>query len=111
MKTQQPIKTNILFVALTRQASAMGLPYQALAFECFLTLIVFTLSGNPLFLLMIVPLHLLFYAISAEDQGKFDAIHKWILTSGKCVNSRYWQAVSFSPNTFNAKNRKDLKNG
>ncbi len=108
MKTQQPIKTHVLFVALTRQASAMGLPYQALAFECFLTLIVFTLSGNPLFLLMIVPLHLLFYAISAEDQGRFDAIHKWIITNGKCLNVRYWQAYSFSPNSFKVKKRKGV---
>lgn len=103
MKTQQPIKTNILFVALTRQASAMGLPYEALVFEAFLTMIAFTLSGNPLYLLIIVPLHLIFYAISADDAGKFNAISKWMLTNGKCLNTKHWEAVSFSPNTFNVK--------
>lgn len=103
--SQQPIKADVLFVALTRQASAMGLPYQALAFEGFITMIAFTLSSNPLVLLMIVPLHLLFYAISAEDQGKFDAIHKWVITSGRCLNKLHWKATSFAPSSFKFKKR------
>ena len=111
MKTQQAIKTDVLFVALTRQASAMGLPYHALAFECFMTLITFTLSSNPLVLLMIVPLHLLFYAISAEDQGKFDALHKWAITSGRCLNNKHWQAVSFAPSSFKFKKRQEKRSG
>lgn len=109
MKNQQPINVDVLFVALTRQASVMGLPYEAIIFEAFFTMVVFMMAGNPFYLLVIVPIHLVFYAISADDAGKFDAIQKWLITSGKCLNFRYWQAVSFSPNIFNAKKRKVRK--
>jgi type IV secretory pathway VirB3-like protein len=81
----------------------MGIPYVAFIIEMFVSMMLFLMTNNLLYLSIILPLHVILYAISASDAGKFDEIYKWLITSGKCLNFRYWGSVSFSPNYFQIK--------
>jgi len=99
MKNEQ-IEVNRLFVGLTRPTTILGIPYIAFVIEMFVSMMLFLMTNNLLYLVIILPLHVILYAISANDAGKFDEIYKWLITSGKCLNFRYWGSVSFSPNYF-----------
>lgn len=105
MKKEQ-IAVDILFVGLTRPTTILGIPYLAFVFEMFVSMMLFLMANNLLYLLVIIPLHIIMYAISAHDAGQFDEIHKWLITNGKCLNFRYWGSVSFSPNYFLIKKTK-----
>lgn len=105
MKNEQ-IEVNTLFVGLTRPTTILGIPYIAFVIEMFVSMMLFLMTNNLLYLSIILPLHIILYAISAHDAGKFDEIYKWLITSGKCLNFRYWGSVSFSPNYFSIKKSK-----
>jgi type IV secretion system protein VirB3 len=100
------IEVNTLFIGLTRPTTVFGIPYTAFVFEVILSMMVFLLSNNLLYFAIILPLHGILFAVSANDAGKFDEIYKWLITNGKCLNFRYWGSVSFSPNYFLIKKSK-----
>jgi type IV secretion system protein VirB3 len=102
----EPIEVNILFVGLTRPTTVLGIPYIAFVVELSVSMMFFLMADNLLYLSIIFPLHAVLYAISARDAGQFDEIYKWIITSGRCLNFRYWGSVSFSPNYFSIKKSK-----
>lgn len=93
----EDVTTDVLFVGLTRPATAFGIPYAAFMIEFMAALIVFLGTGNPLHLSVIVPMHGILYLISAKDPQIFEAIAIWLKTSSRCVNFDFWGARSFSP--------------
>ena len=86
-----------LFIGLTRPATVLGIPYAAFVIEFMIAAILFLAVGNPLYLLTAIPVHAVLYLISATDPGIFASLYVWIQTCGRCRNSRFWGAVSFSP--------------
>ena len=86
-----------LFVGMTRPATVWGVPYTAVAMESVVVAIVFLAMGNPLYLLLAVPIHGILYLIGSSDSGVFDSIMVWIQTSARCMNRAFWGAASFSP--------------
>ena len=95
----QDIYTDVLFVGLTRPTTMWGIPYSAFVIEFMTTALVFLAVGNPLYLLLGVPIHAVLYLISANDPGAFDAILIWLRTIGRCRNAKFWGAAIFSPMT------------
>lgn len=95
--TIDDVKTDELFVALTRPATFAGVPYTAFVLEFIAVMIVFLAVGNPLYMLLMVPLHAVLYAISANDPGVFDSVLVWFKTLGKSRNTAFWGGASFSP--------------
>jgi len=93
----QDVYLDPLFVGLTRPATMWGIPYIAFVVEFMATTLIFLAIGNPLYLLLAVPLHGVLYLISANDPGVFASIFMWMKTIGRCRNSRFWGAASFSP--------------
>ncbi len=93
----QDVYTDPLFVGLTRPATMWGVPYMAFVIEFMATTLIFLAAGNPLYLLLVVPIHAILYLLSANDPGIFNAIFMWIKTLGRCRNTRFWGAASFSP--------------
>lgn len=91
------ITVDPLFVGLTRPATLYGVPYFAAVFEFMVTVIFFLIHGNPLSLLIIIPVHGILYLISAADSNIFNAIALWANTNSRCQNRLYWGAASFSP--------------
>jgi type IV secretion system protein VirB3 len=93
----QDVYTDELFVGLTRPTTMWGIPYTAFVIEFMATTLVFLAVGNPLYLLLAAPIHGVLYAISAQNPKAFDGLFMWLKTIGRCRNSRFWGAASFSP--------------
>ena len=93
------IKVDTLFVGMTRPATVWGVPYTAVAMEAMAVAIIFLAIGNPLYLLLAVPIHGVLYLVGSSDPGVFDSIMVWVQTTARCLNTRYWGASSFSPGT------------
>jgi len=97
MEGAQDVYTDPLFVGLTRPATMWGIPYAAFVAEFMATTLIFLAVGNPLYLLLVLPVHGVLYLISAHDPGVFGSIIVWMKTVGRCRNTRFWGAASFSP--------------
>ncbi len=93
----QDVRTDPLFVGLTRPATMWGIPYIAFVVEFMATTLVFLAVGNPLYLALALPIHAILYLISANDPGVFASIFLWMKTIGRCRNTRFWGSASFSP--------------
>jgi type IV secretion system protein VirB3 len=91
------VYTDPLFVGLTRPATMLGIPYSAFVIEFMGSLIIFLAIGNPLYLLVALPIHAVLYLVAGQDPGAFDALFIWLKTTGRCRNARFWGAASFSP--------------
>jgi len=91
------IHKDLLFVALTRVPTIMGIPYMAFVLEMMFASIMIIMIGKPLYLLLVVPVHAVLYLISARDPGIFSEIEIWLKTAGRCLNRGFWGATSFSP--------------
>ena len=98
-RAEVDVTTDDLFVGLTRTATMWGIPYMAFVIEFMVTTLVFLAVGNPLYLLMAVPIHALLYLISASNSRVFSEMMIWMTVNSRCVNARFWGAASFSPRT------------
>jgi type IV secretion system protein VirB3 len=93
----QDVYTDPLFVGLTRPATMWGVPYHAFVVEFMATTLIFLAVGNPLYLLLALPIHGVLYLITATDPGAINSIFMWMQTMGRCRNTRFWGSASFSP--------------
>lgn len=91
------LRKDLLFVALTRVPTIMGIPYVAFVLEMMFASLMIIMVGKPLYMLSVVPVHAVLYLISAKDPGIFSEMEIWLKTSGRCLNKRFWGATSFSP--------------
>ena len=53
----QDVYTDPLFVGLTRPATMWGIPYTAFVIEFMATTLIFLAIGNPIYLVLAVPIH------------------------------------------------------
>jgi type IV secretion system protein VirB3 len=100
-REEEDVITDDLFVGLTRPTTMWGIPYHAFVVEFMLTTLVFLAIGNPLYLLLAVPIHGILYLISASNPRIFSEIVIWIRVNSNCVNARFWGGTSFSPRNIN----------
>lgn len=97
-KGARDIYTDPLFVGLTRPTTVWGVPYGALIAELLAVAVIFIGIGNPLYLLLAVPIHAVLYLVSAHDPGIFSSMGVWLITNARGNhNAGFWKAVSFSP--------------
>jgi type IV secretion system protein VirB3 len=96
-REEEDVITDDLFVGLTRAATILGIPYAAFVVEFMATTLIFLGVGNPLYLLMALPIHGILYLISANNPRVFGEIAVWMAVNSRCVNARYWGGASFSP--------------
>lgn len=94
---EEDVTTDELFVGLTRPATICGIHFYAAVAEIVATGIIFLVIGNPFYLLLVLPIHGVLYLISSSNPRAFNEIAGWMQTSARCVNSKYWNATSFSP--------------
>ena len=97
MNGAQDVHIDVLFVGLTRPATMWGIPFLAFILEFMVTVLIFLAIGNPLYLLIAVPIHGILYLLSANDPGIFDSLYMWMKTVARCRNTRFWGSASFSP--------------
>ena len=96
-REEQDLDGDLLFVGLTRPATILGVPYIAFVAEFMATVLIFLAAGNPLYLLLVVPVHAIVYVVSASDPAIFGSIAIWALTTARCRNRAFWSAASFAP--------------
>jgi len=91
------VQVDPLFVGLTRPATAAGIPYFAFVIEVMASVLVFLAVGNPLYLLIGIPIHGVLYLISSSDPWAFDTIFAWLKSTSRCQNRFFWGSATFSP--------------
>lgn len=97
MKKLIEIHSDPLFVGLTRVPVVMGVPYAAFIVEVMVAGLINIIVGNPLYMLLVLPIHAVLYLVSIKDPGVFAEIAVWFKTNGRCLNKGFWGAASFSP--------------
>lgn len=88
-----------LFVGATRPALALGVPYGALLANAFLTMELFLMTRNLLWLALALPLHGLSWLVCLAEPRFFELIGVWgrvRARAGHCAKAP-WRAVSYGP--------------
>lgn len=87
-----------LFVGVTRPAMTLGVTYSALLVNGVVTLELFLLTRNLLWLLICVPIHGLAWLLCASEPRFFDLLMLWGRTRGPGLfgNARFWRANAYS---------------
>lgn len=87
-----------LFVGVTRPAMALGVTYSALLVNGMVTIELFLLTRNLLWLLICLPIHGVAWLLCATEPRFFDLLMLWGRTRGPGLfgNSRVWQANGYS---------------
>jgi type IV secretion system protein VirB3 len=88
-----------LFVGLTRPTMLMGVTYSALIVNAVVTMEIFIVTKNLLWLLSFVPIHGVLYLVCLYEPRFFDLLLLWTRTRGAALagNLRHWRASSYSP--------------
>lgn len=89
------IHKDLLFVALTRVPTIVGIPYMAFVLEMMFASLMIIMVGKPLYMLLVVPVHAVLYLISAKDPGIFAEMEIWLKTAGRCLNRGFWGGDQF----------------
>ena len=91
------VTADTLFVGATRPAMALGVPYVALLANAFLTLELFLLTRNLLWLLVALPLHGLAWLVCLAEPRAFELLAVWaqIGARGGFRARSPWKAVSY----------------
>ena len=87
-----------LFLGATRPAMAFGVTYSALLANGVVTVELFLLTRNLLWLLACVPVHGLFWLLCLSEPRFFDLALLWGRTRGPGLfgNGRFWKAGGYS---------------
>jgi type IV secretion system protein VirB3 len=87
-----------LFVAVTRPAMAFGVTYSAMLANAVVTVELFLLTRNLLWLLVCLPVHGVFWLLCLSEPRFFDLGLLWGRTRGPGLlrNGRHWRANGYS---------------
>lgn len=87
-----------LFVGVTRPAMALGVTYSALLVNGMVTIELFLLTRNLLWLLICLPIHGVAWLLCATEPRFFDLLMLWGRTRGPGLfgNGCVWQANGYS---------------
>jgi len=91
------LQHDLVFQGLTRATTMYGVQYEAFIVYFMLASLVFLAMGNPLYLLLVLPLHGLCYVMSLKDERIFSLLVLKIQSMGACRNRHFWKANSYSP--------------
>ena len=92
------VTADALFVGITRPAMAFGVTYSAMLANAVVTVELFLLTRNLLWLLVCVPVHGMFWLLCLSEPRFFDLAMLWGRTKGPGMfgNGRYWRANGYS---------------
>jgi len=92
------VTADALFVGVTRPAMAFGVTYSALLVNAIVTVELFLLTRNLLWLLVAIPVHGVFWLLCLSEPRFFDLAMLWGKTRGPGLfgNGRVWRANAYS---------------
>ena len=93
------VTADALFLGVTRPAMAFGVTYSALLANAVVTVELFLLTRNLLWLLVAVPVHGLCWLLCLSEPRFFDLALLWGKTRGPGLfgNRAVWRAQGYSP--------------
>ncbi|MDP9064735.1 MAG: type IV secretion system protein VirB3 [Pseudomonadota bacterium] len=93
------LRSDPLFVGVTRPPMRWGVTYSALLFNMVFTMEAFLLSKNLVMLLVCLPIHGVCALLCMRDARFFDLILIWSRTRLPALlgNHRLWRGCSYSP--------------
>ena len=96
------VVADTLFAGVTRPAMAFGVTYSALLANAIVTVELFLLTRNLLWLLVCVPVHGIFWLLCLSEPRFFDLGMLWGRTRGPGLmrNGRVWRANAYSALTL-----------
>lgn len=102
MSRNQGLAADYLFVGVTRPPMRWGVTYAAILVNGVLTVEMFLITKNLLWLLAALPVHGVFYLLCLYEPRFFDLLLLWGRTRGPGLlsNVRFWKANSYSPLVF-----------
>jgi type IV secretion system protein VirB3 len=98
-RSEGGVTADTLFVGATRPAMALGVPYAALLANAFVTLELFLVTRNLLWLLVAVPLHGLAWLVCLAEPRAFELLAVWAQVRARAgFRGRHrWRAISYGP--------------
>lgn len=97
LRERDGVQEDDLTVGLTRQPTVKGVPLLPLLYGEGVVFLVFGAVGNPLTLLLCIPVYFALRLLCASNPRIFDEIGAWLRVNFRCRNWRFWGAASFSP--------------
>lgn len=97
MKAAEQLVVDPLYVGVTRPAMAFGVTYAALLVNGIVTIEMFLLTHNLLWLSVCLPIHGIFWLLCLSEPRFFDLLMLWGRTRGRMSgsHSRRWHAASY----------------
>ena len=92
-----------LVVAVTRPAMRWGVTLEGIILSGGLVGILMIATGNPIVLLVYVPLHGAMYLACLKDPQIFRFFFLWLKTKAKSLGWRHWGASTSTPFINNVK--------
>jgi type IV secretion system protein VirB3 len=91
------VTADTLFVGVTRPALALGVPYAALLLNALVTLELFLVTHNLVWLLVCIPLHGLAWLVCLAEPRFFELLAVWgrIRARAGFGRSHRWRAQSY----------------
>ena len=90
MKAKDP-----LFIGMTRPPMMAGVTFKYMCLNAFAVLILFTMTTNPLHLLVFLPIHSVGYAVCLKDPQLLDIMITKLQKSAGVPNRKYWSGISY----------------
>ena len=97
MTDQEPITSDILFLACTRPAMFAGVTVEAMGINVFVTTLLFLGLRSIFYALIGVVLHGLTRVIIRHDHNAFRVLAGWADIKGRYRTSAYWGGSSITP--------------
>jgi type IV secretion system protein VirB3 len=86
-----------VFLGLTRPAMFWGVTHSFFVINLIVCLIGFLGAHSSIALLVSIPVHGLGYVACLRDPRIFDLLYTKASQCGRCVNRRFWGAISYDP--------------
>lgn len=91
------VQTDILFQGATRPTMVYGVPQDAVILIVMVVMVLFIGIGNPLYLLVYPPLHIVAMGLCATEPRAFRLHGLALRTKLVCLNRFHWRSTSYSP--------------
>lgn len=97
MAKDEPLENDILFAGATRPAMIWGVTYEFCVINILGASMVFLAIGNPFYIALVVPGHLLGYLVCMNEPRLFGIFFIWLQTMSKCRNRVFWKGSTYVP--------------
>jgi type IV secretion system protein VirB3 len=97
MDEKEQLEFDILFAGITRPAMLFGVTLDFALANGFTAAMILIGSGNPLFLLMIIPIHAIGFVVCLNDPRFFSVIKCWLINMSRCPNRWFWGKPTYNP--------------